>query len=137
MGAGVRCLSLNHRGHCETKNLEMRGPTQRSLNLLRSQGYVVYIVESYNAYSKRRNDLFGFIDIAAIHPDKRGVLGVQTTTGSNLAARISKAEALPAYHTWLAAGNAVEFHGWRKLKTGKKQRTWQPNILRIDISEFL
>ena len=115
----------------------MRGPTQRSLNLLREQGYTVYIVESYNAYAKVRKDLFGFIDIAAIHPNRKGVLGVQTTTGSNLAARISKAEALPAYRLWLAAGNVVEFHGWRKLKTGKKLRTWQPNILRVDLSGLL
>lgn len=115
----------------------MRGPTQRSLNLLREQGYTVYIVEHYNAYAKVRRDLFGFIDVAAIHPNKRGVLGVQTTTGSNLAARIAKAEALPAYKIWLKAGNAVEFHGWRKIRTKGKMKTWQPIIRRIDLSEFL
>lgn len=115
----------------------MRGPTQRSLNLLRSQGYTVYVVESYNAFAKVRRDLFGFIDICAIHPDKKGVLGVQTTSGSNLAARITKAEALDAYKLWINTGNAVEFHGWRKLKTGKVQRTWQPLIRRVDLSDLL
>lgn len=115
----------------------MRGPTQRTLDLLRKLGYTPYVVEHYNAYAKIRRDLFGFIDIVAIHPQKRGVLGVQTTTGSNLAARITKAQALPAYKLWLDAGNALEFHGWRKLKTGKTQRTWQPNIHRMDLGEFL
>lgn len=118
----------------------MRGPTQRSLNLLRKQGYTCYIVEHFNAFAKVRRDLFGFIDIAALHPDKKGVLGVQTTSGSNLAARITKAEALDAYKLWLAAGNAVEFHGWRKiLKNGRgtKLATWQPLIRRIDIADLL
>lgn len=115
----------------------MRGPTQRSMDLLRKQGYTVYVVEHYNAFAKVRRDLFGFIDIVAIHPAERGVLGVQTTTGSNLAARETKAQALPAYKLWLECGNAIEFHGWRKLKTGVKQRTWQPLIRRQKIHPSL
>lgn len=106
----------------------MRTPTQRSLALLREQGYEVYVVEHYNAYAHVRRDLFGFIDIVAIHPDKIGVLGVQTTTGSNLSARIKKAEALAAYGMWLMSGNKVEFHGWRKIRTRGKMKTWQPII---------
>jgi len=115
----------------------MRGPTQRTLAYLRGKGYTCYVAESYNAFSKRRNDLFGWIDIVALHPDHKGVLGVQCTTGSNLSARIKKADALPAYHLWLSCGNAAEFFGWRKLKTGKIQRTWQPLVRRIDISDLL
>lgn len=115
----------------------MRGPTQRSLNLLREQGYTCYISEHYNAFAKVRRDLFGWIDIVALHPDRKGVLGVQTTSGSNLSARIKKADALPAYHLWIACGNVAEFHGWRKLKTGKIQRTWQPLVRRIDLSDLL
>lgn len=118
----------------------MRGPTQRSLDHLRKLGYTCYVVEHYNAFAKVRRDLFGFIDIVAIHPEKRGVLGVQTTTGSNLAARETKAEALPTYQLWLDCGNAIEFHGWRKLvaKDGGKRKTWQPLIRRkeSDITIF-
>lgn len=115
----------------------MRGPTQRSLKLLRDQGYTVYIVETFNVYAKKRNDLFGFIDIAAIHPNRRGVLGIQTTTGSHLANRITKAESLAAYNVWLASGNAVEFHGWAKKGPRGKMKRWQCNIHRVDLSEFL
>lgn len=113
----------------------MRGPTQRSLNMLREAGYTVYVVEHFNVYAKKRNDLFGFIDIAAIHPDHKGVLGVQTTTGSNLAARKKKAADLASYHLWIAAGNTVEFHGWRKILTGKKRREWRAVIDRIPAPE--
>jgi len=107
----------------------MRGPTQRSLDQLRKRGYVCYVVEHYNAFAKVRRDLFGFIDIVAIHPEKQGVLGVQTTTGSNLAARETKAKALPAYYLWTQAGNTIEFHGWRKI--GKPPR-WQPLVRRLE-----
>lgn len=115
----------------------MRGPTQRSLHLLREQGYTVYVVESFNVYAKVRKDLFGFIDIVAIHPRRRGVLGVQTTTGPHLAARQSKAELLSAYRLWLAAGNAVQFHGWRKVGARGKRKLWQPLVREIDLSELL
>jgi len=112
-------------------------PTQRSIKLLKSRGYSVDIAESYNAFTRRRKDLYGFIDITGLHPDERGVLGVQTTTGTNLSARLKKAEALSAYWLWLACGNDVEFHGWRKLLTGKKLRTWQPKIWRFSLSDYM
>lgn len=111
----------------------MSSPTQRTNALLREQGYLVRIVEHYNHHVKRKKDLYGFIDVVGLHPDKMGILGVQTTTGGHLAERIAKAEALPAFHLWLACGNAVEFHGWRKiLKTkGGKVKIWVPKIHRI------
>lgn len=115
----------------------MRSPTQRSIQLLKEQGYVTYVAEHYNAFARVRRDLFGFIDIVALHPDKKGLLGVQTTSGANLSARIIKAESLPAFSLWLRCGNAVEFHGWRKIITGKVQRTWQPIIRRIDLADLL
>lgn len=102
----------------------MRSPTQRTLELLRSQGYTVQVVETYNMFSKQRKDLFGFIDVCAIHPDRDGVLGVQTTSGSHVNNRIEKAFALPACKTWLMAKNRLVFHGWRKLKKGYTRPTW-------------
>lgn len=105
-------------------------PSQRSLALLRKRGYdVVQNVEYWNPYAKRRKDLFGFLDILAMRKGTREILGVQTTSGSNLSARIKKAQALEAYHTFLACGGSVEFHGWRKI--GKPPR-WKPRLHRID-----
>jgi hypothetical protein len=111
----------------------MRSPTQRSLKLLKEQGYLTYVTEYYNAYAKVRKDLYGFIDIVGIHSKETGVLGIQTTTGSNLSARIKKAEGLEGYWAWLASGNDVEFHGWRKIKAGRKVATWQPIVRRISV----
>ena len=116
----------------------MTSPTGRTNALLRERGYLVRVVESYNHHTKRRKDLFGFIDIVGIHPDILGVLGVQTTTGTNLAARITKAEALPAYWQWLACGNDVEFHGWRKILKvkGGKVKIWAPKIHAVSFREL-
>jgi hypothetical protein len=44
-----------------------------------------------------RADLFGFAD----------VLAVQATSASNHAARVRKAQALPALRAWLAASSAA------------------------------
>jgi len=115
-----------------------RGPTQKSLELLREQGYTVYITEHWNAYARVRKDLYSFIDIVGLHPIETGVLGVQTTTSTNMSARVKKAEGLPAYWLWLSCGNDVEFHGWSKLlkKRGGKLRVWKPRVIRVSFKEF-
>ena len=102
-------------------------PTQRTLALLRKEGYTVAIAEKFNSYIKIRQDLFGWIDVCAIHPEKRGVLGIQTTSGSNLAARIKKATALDSFTVWLQAGNYAEFHGWVKKGPRGKRKLWTVN----------
>jgi hypothetical protein len=40
--------------------------TARSTVFLREQGYIVATVEHYNAFTKRKHDLFGCIDLLAI-----------------------------------------------------------------------
>ena len=99
-------------------------PTQRTLAHLRKEGYTVAIAEKFNSFIKVRQDLFGWIDICAIHPDKQGVLGVQTTSTSNLPARITKAMALDSLKVWLQAGNRASFMGWAKRGARGKRKLW-------------
>ena len=99
-------------------------PTQRSLDYLRKEGYTVAIAKKFNHFIKIRQDLFGWIDICAIHPEKQGVLGVQTTSTPNLSARIKKAIALDSLRVWLQAGNVAEFHGWAKRGPRGKRKLW-------------
>lgn len=125
-------------GPPETRSL--RSPTQRSSALLRERGYTVDIVEHFNAYARVRHDMFGWADLVALHPSCRGVLAVQTTTGANLTARIAKASAMASFRLWIALGNSVEFHGWRKvLKGGRgtKLRVWEPVVVRYDLNDLL
>jgi hypothetical protein len=103
----------------------MTSPTQRSLANLRGRGYLPTVTEHWNQHARIRQDLYGFIDIVALRADINGVLGVQTTTASNLGARIKKAEKIKAFGLWIAAGNTVEFHGWQK-----KEKSWEVKIVK-------
>lgn len=86
----------------------------RSINLLRKSGWVVEIVEKWNAHAKVRKDLFGMFDLVAI---RDGVtMGVQVTSYSNIAARVSKIKTNPVLRHLLDAGWVVCVHGWKKDK---------------------
>ena len=52
-------------------------PTQRSLAALRGLGYLVEVVEKWNAFTRTRKDLWGWADLLAIRRDE--VLAVQVT----------------------------------------------------------
>ena len=99
----------------------MSSPTQRSLAHLRKLGYRVAVVERWNAFARIRQDLFGVLDLLAVKDGE--ILGVQTTSGSNVAARIAKIAESDAVPDLRRAGMRLEVHGWRKLKAG-----WQVRV---------
>lgn len=109
----------------------MTSPTTRSLALLRKEGYIAQIVERYNVFAHVRIDLFGYIDIVAIHPKIKGVLGVQSTTVDNMSKRISKIKSIPTHILWLSTGNSIQVHGWAKKGKVGKRKLWQVNITEI------
>ncbi|MDE2467327.1 MAG: hypothetical protein KGL35_00905 [Bradyrhizobium sp.] len=92
-------------------------PTQRSLSHLRGLGYVCWIVEHWNHFTRRRQDLFGAWDILALREGE--VLFVQTTSGSNVSARIRKIADNEYTPTIRKAGVRLEVHGWRKGANGR------------------
>ena len=92
-------------------------PTQRSLAHLRGMGYTAEVVERWLSFARRRQDLFGIIDIVCLGDGE--TVGVQTTSSSNVSARVKKitaSEHLPALRR---AGWRLLVHGWRKNSTGK------------------
>ena len=104
-------------------------PTQRSLKMLRADGYTCQVVEHFNHFARIRQDLFGGIDILAIRPGE--ILGVQTTDGSSVSKRLAKLRSEPKLAAWLNAGGKLVVHGWRKLeRTGK----WECRIEEIGTS---
>jgi hypothetical protein len=123
-------------------------PTARSLALLRRSGYTADIVERWlpipdrpaeadndrdspcpfcghrnhvdrQSPSRIRRDLFSCIDIVAVRTGIAGVLGVQATSASNVAARVNKARKLAALAVWLRAGNAFQVWGWSQGDDGR------------------
>lgn len=99
-------------------------PTQRSLKKLRGEGWLVHITERWNPFAKIRQDMFGFIDLLAIRGDV--TLAVQTTSGSNVAARVEKIRSLQSHAVWLESPNRkIVVHGWRKVGPRGKRKTWE------------
>lgn len=99
-------------------------PTARSLEKLRKDGYTCAVTEKWNAFSKTRQDLFGCIDLVGIHPEKKGVLGIQATSTANISARVTKSTAEPRLKTWLLAGNSFSVWGWSKKGKRGEKKTW-------------
>lgn len=100
-------------------------PTQRTLALLRAQGWRPEVVEKWNPYARIRQDLFGCLDILALGDGV--VLGVQACSGTDTAKRVAKLRAAAALPDLQRAGIRVEVWGWRKLK----REGWQPHVVVI------
>lgn len=91
-------------------------PTQRSLKHMRALGYVCDIVERRMPFQFVTKDLFGFIDILCVKGED--IVGVQTTSGANVAARVTK---ITEHENWPLVCKAIRVvvHGWRKNAAGR------------------
>ncbi len=112
----------------------MKQPTERTLTRLRKDGYLAQVVERYNHWSKRRSDLFGIIDIVAIH-ETAGIKGIQATSFTNQAAHISKCLKEPRLVTWLKAGGRFECWAWKKVRKQGNRKLWQPSVKAFDVEQ--
>jgi hypothetical protein len=112
-------------------------PTQRSLALLRSQGWCACVVEQAirTPAGTFRRDAFNFGDILACHPQK-GVMLVQTTSRANQAARVGKIRAIPEARVWLQGAGGIEVHGWAKVGPRGKRKLWQPTITPVTLADL-
>jgi hypothetical protein len=98
-------------------------PTQLSLKHMRDRGYYAEVVERFNFFTKRKNDFAGFIDLLCLSD---GVIGVQTTSYSNMSARVNKIKQHENYPIVVASGIKIEVHGWHKVKN-----RWQVRIVEL------
>lgn len=104
----------------------MGSPTQRSIKHLKDLGYEVAIVERYLPTRPRptKVDLFGCFDLVAIPREgEPHIVFVQTTTASNMSARVKKIQASPVlpYLKRIELLHMV-VHGWRAPTVTR--RTW-------------
>lgn len=111
----------------------MASPTQRSLALLRKQGYECAITERWNQFARIRQDLFGFIDVLAV-ADR--MIAVQTTSGSNVSARVKKIKQVEAARNWLEAGHRIVVHGWRQVGKAGQRKRWEVREVEISLHDF-
>lgn len=80
---------------------------------MRDRGFYAEVVERYNAFSKVKNDFAGFIDILCLAEGK--IIGVQTTSYSNISARRKKILTHDNYSIVKNSGIEIHIHGWRKV----------------------
>jgi predicted metalloprotease len=93
--------------------------TALSLAHLRAQGYLCDVVEKRIPGCMITKDLFGFVDILAV---RRGeILGVQTTSSSNMASRIAKIAEHENVGQVRESGMRLVVHGWKKRADGQHQ----------------
>jgi len=88
-------------------------PTQLTLRDMRVRGYYAEVVERFNSFTKTRNDFCGFIDVLCLGAGE--VVGVQTTSYSNMSARIKKIKEHENLAVVLGSGIRVLIQGWRKV----------------------
>ena len=114
----------------------MSSPTARTLKYLRDEGWEAQVVERWCQFSRRRKDLFNFIDVVAIKHGR--IMGVQATSGSNHAGHKAKILAEERALGWLKAGGSIMLITWskRKLKPGGKAVRWTPRIEMIEEGMF-
>ena len=110
------------------------GPTQRTLEALRKDGWTCAVAEKWIPQTRQRSDLFGGIDIVALKENR--TLGVQCTSASNVSSRVKKLTALPGMRAWLEAGNWLEVWGWAKRGKAGKRKLWTRSIHEITLDEL-
>lgn len=112
-------------------------PTRRSLAWLRTRGWPAQVVEQTIPRCFIKRDLFGLVDIVVLD-GQPGVLGVQATSGDNVAAHKTKAEEQAHFRAWLGAGNRFEIHGWTRRAAspqawGARKRSGAKMAVRIEL----
>ena len=120
-------------------------PTQRTLAAMRKMGRTVGQTERWvpnpgHPGGGFRKDLFGFIDIICLDPE-RGIVAIQSC-GSSVSAHIKKlvdSECTELVYEWLTnlSRPQLELWGWRKvkLKKGGKAMRWKPRVLDFYIDD--
>ena len=116
--------------------------TSRTLEYLRSQGWMVDKVEQFNAYAGKfgqRKDMFGFADIVAMGEGK--IIAVQSCGQAFSEHRLkitADEKVAECAMKWLECGGRIVLIGWRKvkIKRGGKALRWSPRIEEFSINDF-
>ena len=90
---------------------------QRTIALMNERGYKCDVVESYNAFTKRKKDMFGILDMVAIGNGES--LGIQMTSKSNMSSRIKKIQESEYLPELIRSGWRIIVIGWFKKPNGR------------------
>lgn len=111
-------------------------PTERTMVYLRKFWSIVEKTEHWNQYSRRRNDLFGFIDVLAM--ENSAMLAVQATSTSNMGARVKKILASDKAWHWIQDYNRrIVVMGWKKYTKPVAGLYWRPTFKELFKRDFV
>lgn len=116
--------------------------TSRTLQYIRSQGWIADKVEQFNPYAGKfgtRKDLFGFGDIVAM--GENSIIAIQSCgqAFSEHYRKITEDEKVAEKALlWIENGGRLILIGWRKikLKKGGKAMRWSPRIKEFQRGDF-
>jgi len=110
-------------------------PTQRATKILRDLGHTYQIVETWNYFAKKRQDLWGIGDILVMD-GLPGSFLIQVSSASGHSARVKKALAEPRLLEWLEAGN--RFSVWTFGLRGKAgaRKKWELRETVMTVKDF-
>jgi len=94
---------------------------QRTLAWLREHGYQAQKTEQWNHYARKRQDLFGFIDVLAVSDHE--LLAIQVSHEDRHADHVKKVMALPVARD-LAFHMNVEVWSWGKRGARGERKVW-------------
>lgn len=105
----------------------MRSPTSRTLNFFRKLNAPAIVVEKWIPIPKHpgggiRRDAWG-ADVLVLHGAK--LMAIQSTSGSNHSARVTKSLANPDILNWLHGGAGFYVYSFSKKGPRGKRKTWQ------------
>ena len=95
----------------------MTSLNQRTIAIYTEKGYVCDVVESYNAFTKRKKDLFSIFDVLAVGNGE--TIGIQITSKSNMSSRIKKISESNMLPYLLAAKWRIIVIGFFKKPNGR------------------
>lgn len=94
----------------------MASQSPRTMEILRTRGYIVEKVEQVVHGTFIKRDCFGAFDLIAVRAGEQGVLGVQVCASDRKADHVAKLREIEAVWIWLRGGNRILVHSWRKRK---------------------
>jgi len=103
---------------------------QRSLKLIKENGWYYWVTEVWNHYSHKRVDMFGFCDIMCL--DGSRTIAIQAC-GSDYQEHVRKIKENDYVLPWLTAGNELQIWSWRRYlkKRGGKAKEWRAVIFDV------
>ena len=95
--------------------------------MIKAASLKYWIVETWQQWAKKRQDLFGIIDLLVLDG---GILGIQVCSGGDYQAHVRKLMEDEAENTraWLESGGRIQIWAWRQIlaKRGGKAKKWVP-----------